>query len=68
MTNDIVTRTVTVDIHTENGRWYAGSDYRDILGLILSHEDREQLLSVVPEAIAALYKHKEPAPEIWTGR
>ena len=48
--------TVKVDVHEERGRVYAFSD--DLLGLILSHEDRQKLLLAVPEVIETLYRHK----------
>jgi hypothetical protein len=48
--------TVTVDVHEAHGRIYARSD--DLPGLILSDDDRQTLLSIVPTAIEALYRHK----------
>ncbi len=48
--------TVTVDVHEDHGRVYARSE--DLPGLILSDDDRQTLLSIVPTAIEALYRYK----------
>jgi hypothetical protein len=48
--------TVTVAVHEDHGRVYARSE--DLPGLILSHDSRKTLLSVVPEAIKTLYRLK----------
>jgi hypothetical protein len=47
---------VKVDVHDAHGRVYARSE--DLPGLILSHDDRQTLLSIVPEAIQVLYRHR----------
>jgi hypothetical protein len=47
---------LTVNVHEEHGRIYARSE--DLLGLILSDDNRETLLSIIPEAIGELYRQK----------
>jgi hypothetical protein len=47
---------LTVNVHEAHGRVYARSE--DLPGLILSDDNRQALLSIIPAAIEALYREK----------
>jgi hypothetical protein len=48
--------TVTVNLHEAHGRVYARSE--ELFGLILSDDNRSDLLSIIPKAIEVLYQHR----------
>jgi hypothetical protein len=47
---------VTVNVHEDQGRFYARSE--ELLGLILSYQDRGALLEIIPKAMEALYRRQ----------